>query len=134
MTASGALGTILTDAKGQTLYLFAADTSNVSTCNGQCAQYWPPLVTTGTPQAGGSAASSKLGTSKRKDGTTQVTYGGHPLYRYASDKKPGDTTGQGLDLSGGRWWVVGVDGAMITGGPGGGSASPSASAGYSRGY
>jgi predicted lipoprotein with Yx(FWY)xxD motif len=113
-TAKGALGTFLTDRQGRTLYLFAADTSTTSTCYQTCAQYWPPLLTTGAPTAGGQADATKLGTTKRTDGTLQVTYNGHPLYTFLSDKAPGDANGQGKNLSGALWWVVGPDGKAIT--------------------
>ena len=58
---------------------------------------------------------SLLGTTKRSDGTTEVTYDGHPLYRYAGDAKPGDTAGQGSDGFGALWWVVKPDGSAIEG-------------------
>lgn len=86
------LGTILVDGKGRTLYLFEADKSTTSTCNGGCATAWPPLLTSGSPSVGGSAKSGLLGTSKRSDGKTQVTYHGHPLYGYAETPRPATRT------------------------------------------
>jgi predicted lipoprotein with Yx(FWY)xxD motif len=112
---STSLGRILVDGRGMTLYLFERDKGPMSTCSGQCAQLWPPLTTDGAPQAGSGVAASKLGTSKRSDGTMQVTYNGHPLYGYVSDQQPGDTTGQGLDFFGGEWFVLSPKGDAVTG-------------------
>jgi predicted lipoprotein with Yx(FWY)xxD motif len=77
---------VLTNAKGLTLYSFAPDTASTSKCYGSCAAYWPPV--TGKPAAG-SGVTGKLGTIKRTDGSTQVTYNGHPLYTYVGDSGPG---------------------------------------------
>lgn len=118
MVRNGSVGAYLVDAAGRTLYLFAPDTTNKSTCNGPCATIWPPLTTTGAPQAGTGANASMLGTSARDDGTTQVTYNGHPLYYYVGDSSPGQTNGQGLNANGGLWWVVSPKGSAITGGSG----------------
>jgi predicted lipoprotein with Yx(FWY)xxD motif len=122
-TTKGSLGTFLVDAQGRTLYLFAADTSTTSTCYDACATYWPPALTSGKPTAGSGVDSSKLGTTTRKDGSLQVTYGGHPLYTFLKDKKSGDTTGQGSNNFNAKWWVVGTDGNAITAASGGGSSS-----------
>ncbi len=111
---TGAMGAHLTDAQGNTLYLFAADKSTDSTCYNACATYWPPLVTNGTPQVAGQAQLAMVGTTKRTDGTTQVTYAGHPLYYFKSDTTPGDAKGQGKNLSGGLWWIVAPGGKAIT--------------------
>jgi predicted lipoprotein with Yx(FWY)xxD motif len=113
-TGSGAPGTFLVDAKGRALYLWVADHGKTSTCSGACAQAWPPLITKDKPQASGSAKSSLLGTTKRSDGTLEVTYAGHPLYYYAGDSQPGQTNGQGSDGFGADWWVVGANGKAIT--------------------
>ncbi|OLC27275.1 MAG: hypothetical protein AUG06_04510 [Actinobacteria bacterium 13_1_20CM_2_65_11] len=107
------LGQILIDSAGMTVYLFVADTGSVSTCYTSCAQIWPPVATSGAPQAGTGATASLLGTSKRTDGKTQVTYAGHPLYYFVNDKKAGDTTGQGVNGFGGLWWVLSPSGAAI---------------------
>jgi len=114
MTKTGPLGTYLTTGQGNSLYLFAADKSSTSTCNGACAAAWPPLVTTGKPNAGAGVNASMLGTSQRSGGVTQVTYNGHPLYLYAADSAPGQTTGQGLNQFGALWWLVNPQGAAIT--------------------
>src|SRR5260370_23314841 len=91
------LGQILADGKGITVYLFVKDTGPSSTCYTSCAQVWPPVLTSGPPQAGTGATASLLGTTTRTDGKVEVTYAGHPLYYFVSDKKPGDATGQGID-------------------------------------
>jgi predicted lipoprotein with Yx(FWY)xxD motif len=111
---AGSLGTVLVDGDGRTLYLFEADKSTESTCKGGCATAWPPLLTSGKTSVGGSAQSKLLGTTKRSDGTTQVTYNGHPLYTYAGDAKPGDANGQALDQFGALWYVLDASGNKIT--------------------
>jgi predicted lipoprotein with Yx(FWY)xxD motif len=100
------LGKVIVDSKGFTLYLFKKDKGTTSSCYGPCAEFWPPLTTEGKPQAGEGAMASKLGTTQRKDGTTQVTYAGHPLYTYEEDKKPGDTKGNDLNIFGGQWYAL----------------------------
>ena len=104
-TTTSSLGTFLVDAKGRTLYLWNADKGSMSTCTGACAQAWPPLTTTGTPKASGAVKSSLLGTTKRSDGSREVTYAGHPLYTFADDTQPGQTTGEGSNGFGAPWWV-----------------------------
>jgi predicted lipoprotein with Yx(FWY)xxD motif len=111
--ANAKLGQILVDGNGRTLYLFEADKSSSSTCYGACATYWPPLLTSGTPIAGTGVMASLLGTTKRTDGTTEVTYGGHPLYYVVTDHNPGDATGQAVNNFGAAWFVVGTDGNKI---------------------
>jgi predicted lipoprotein with Yx(FWY)xxD motif len=111
--AHSKFGNILVDAKGRTLYLFAADKSTSSTCYGGCASLWPPLTVSGAPKAGAQIKGSLLGTTKRKDGKVEVTYGGHPLYYFVSDRKPGQTTGQGVNQFGGPWWVISAAGKEI---------------------
>lgn len=108
------LGTILVDGQGRTLYLFQRDTGPTSTCSGACIGNWPAVTTHGTPQATGGVTAGKLGVTKRGDGTTQVTYAGHPLYYYAGDAAAGDTNGQGLNAFGAAWYVVGTNGSAIT--------------------
>jgi predicted lipoprotein with Yx(FWY)xxD motif len=113
-TASGSLGTFLVDSSGRALYLWKADKSSMSTCNGACAQAWPPLTTKSKPKAGGGVKASLLGTSKRSDGTLEVTYAGHPLYYYAGDTGPGMTSGQANTGFGAYWFVVAPTGHAIT--------------------
>jgi predicted lipoprotein with Yx(FWY)xxD motif len=113
--AQTGLGKILVDSKGRTLYLFKHDSGKKSRCSGACAAAWPPLRASGKPTAGSGARASMLGTTKRSDGKPQVTYNGHPLYRFQGDKKPGDTNGQGINAFGGLWWAVSSSGKQITG-------------------
>jgi predicted lipoprotein with Yx(FWY)xxD motif len=111
---AGDLGKIIVDGRSRTLYLFEKDKNGKSSCSGACATNWPPLLTKGKPKASGSVKASKLGTTKRSDGTTQVTYGGHPLYTFLADKnKPGSTKGQELDAFGAEWYVVGTNGKKV---------------------
>lgn len=106
------LGAFLTDASGRSLYLFEADTAaaggrRASTCYDECAQAWPPLLVEGEPTAANPAVNKQLlGTVERRDGTTQVTYNGWPLYYFARDQKPGDTEGQDVEGFGGEWYLV----------------------------
>jgi predicted lipoprotein with Yx(FWY)xxD motif len=107
------LGRILVDSKGITLYDFVKDKGTTSVCYGACAALWPPLLTTGKPVAGPGVRASLLGTTRRKDGKLEVTYGGHPLYYFVTDRKPGQTTGQGVNQFGGPWWVLSAAGKEI---------------------
>jgi len=111
--AKSPVGRILVDSKGITLYDFVQDKGTTSTCYGACAALWPPLVTKGKPIAGPGVRASLLGATKRKDGKLEVTYGGHPLYYFVTDRKPGQTTGQGVDQFGGPWWVLSPRGKEI---------------------
>ena len=111
-----ALGRTLVDTKGRTLYLFEADKGTKSACDGACASIWPPLVTKGKPTAGAGLTASKLGTTKRADGTTALTYNGHPLYTYAGDTAAGQTSGQGLDDYGAEWYALSARGDKIDNG------------------
>ena len=113
-TRSVSLGKILVNGSSQTLYLFEKDKNGKSACSGACATNWPPLLTKGTPKGSGGVKSSLLGTTKRSDGTTQVTYNKHPLYRFKGDaNKVGATKGQELDAFGAEWYVVGTNGKKI---------------------
>ena len=111
--ADSNLGKILVDGKGRTLYLFQADKEATSTCDGACASAWPPLTTAGRPIAAPGVSASKLGTTERSDGTTAVTYNGHPLYTYAGDTTPGQTTGQGSNGFGAAWYALSAAGNGI---------------------
>ena len=117
------LGRVLVDAHGKTLYVWAHDKTSKSTCNGACAQYWPPLVTKGRPQAIAGANSKLLGTSRRGDGRMQVTYAGHPLYSFVQDTKAGQTNGESLTDFGGRWDPVSAAGKAVRKGASGASTS-----------
>ena len=107
------LGKILVDSRGRTLYLFKKDTGGRSRCSGSCAVNWPPLLATGRLAAGSGVTGSKLGTTRRSDGKTQVVYNRHPLYRFVGDTKPGNTNGQGLTAFGAVWVVVSPAGNEI---------------------
>jgi predicted lipoprotein with Yx(FWY)xxD motif len=102
----GDLGTVLVDSQGLTLYDFHKDKGSTSSCYGACAAAWPPLLTEGNPQAQGPANRSMLGTTKRKDGTIQVTYNGWPLYTYAGDQAPGEANGNDIDQFGAEWYAL----------------------------
>ena len=103
VSQNATLGSFLVDSKGMSLYLYSNDTPGTSTCSGDCATIWPPLLTNGSPVAGQGVDAAMLGTTQRADGTTQVTYNSWPLYYFASDHQPGDTTGEG---SGSVWYVI----------------------------
>jgi predicted lipoprotein with Yx(FWY)xxD motif len=107
------LGRVLVDSHGKTLYIWAHDKGAKSTCNGDCAEYWPPLLTHGKPVAASGARAALLGTSRRSDGRIQVTYAGHPLYYFVKDRKPGQTSGESLTGFGGRWDPVSAAGTAV---------------------
>jgi predicted lipoprotein with Yx(FWY)xxD motif len=108
-------GQILVDSSGRTLYLFAADKGSASVCYADCAAAWPPVLTTGAPQADTGVDPSLLGTATRTDGTAEVTYAGHPLYYFIADKKPGDATGEGVNGFGAPWYVLSASGMQVGG-------------------
>ncbi|MFG2626478.1 hypothetical protein [Streptomyces sp. NPDC048473] len=124
-SASSPLGTILVDGKGRTLYLWEADTTSESTCSGECAKEWPPLIVSGEPVAGKGVKAGLLGTTKRSDGSREVTYNGHPLYYFADDKKAGDTNGQKVNDAGAEWYVLDPSGNKVTGTAKSGTTQPS---------
>jgi predicted lipoprotein with Yx(FWY)xxD motif len=107
------LGVILTNGTGRAVYLFEKDTGNTSSCYGACAGAWPPVLTTGAPVAGSGVTASLLRTAKRTDGTTQVTYAGHPLYYFASDQQPGDISGEGSQAFGAGWDLIAPAGKKV---------------------
>jgi predicted lipoprotein with Yx(FWY)xxD motif len=108
------LGTILAAGpKKLTVYLFEADKNGQSACSAECAKFWPPVTTGGSPQASGAAMSADLGTITRSDGTKQVTYKGHPLYFFAKDKDDGDAYGQGTKAFGADWYVLKPSGSKV---------------------
>ena len=117
-----ALGKILVDSKGRTLYLFTKDSGTKSACVGMCATPWPPLLAHGTPKAGSGAKASLLGTTPRSGGASQVTYNGHPLYTFIKDTSRGDTNGEGVSAFGGSWFAVSPAGARVA--SGGSSPAP----------
>jgi predicted lipoprotein with Yx(FWY)xxD motif len=106
------LGTVLVDGEGMTVYEFTPDEGMTSVCYGECEAAWPPVVASGKLTAGEGAMSADLGTTKRKDGTEQVTYKGHPLYTFAGDKAPGEANGQELE---GTWFALDEGGSAVKG-------------------
>jgi predicted lipoprotein with Yx(FWY)xxD motif len=110
---STSLGKFVVGSQGRTLYLFEKDKGTTSSCYGACTSAWPPATTSASAQAGSGLNAGMLGTTTRRDGTRQVTYGGHPLYYYAGDAQSGQTSGQGLRQFGADWYVVGADGKKI---------------------
>jgi predicted lipoprotein with Yx(FWY)xxD motif len=111
--AHAKLGSYLADAKGRALYLFEADKGSSSACYSACASLWPPLTSAGAVTPGVGVDRASLGTTTRNDGTTEVTYHGHPLYYYAADTTKGSLTGQGLNQFGAKWYVVAPNGNKI---------------------
>jgi predicted lipoprotein with Yx(FWY)xxD motif len=106
-------GKTLVDGHGRSLYLFEADRANMSNCTTSCLTVWPALTSSkATPRAGGGAVAGKIGTIRSQAGR-QITYAGHPLYRYVGDHKPGDTNGQGLNQFGAKWYVLAPSGRKI---------------------
>jgi predicted lipoprotein with Yx(FWY)xxD motif len=128
-TTNNALGTLLVDSAGRTIYTFAMDTSGVSNCVGSCVTYWPPVVAASASPAAPAGVTATLGSLKRADGTLQLTINGLPAYTYAADPGPGATTGQGQNSNGGLWYVFSSAGSAITKAAPSGSASASKSAG-----
>jgi len=112
-TRTTALGKILVNAQGRSLYLFEKDKGSQSSCYSQCAKFWPPLLTTGKPIAAAGAKAGLLGTTKRTNGTVQVTYAGHPLYLFVEDKQAGQTKGEGSKAFGASWYVLMPSGKKI---------------------
>jgi predicted lipoprotein with Yx(FWY)xxD motif len=111
------LGKVLVDSRGRTLYLFTKDSRRKSACSGACAIAWPPLRATGKPTVSGGAKASLVGTTTRSNGKRQVTYDGHPLYRFVKDTKSGDTNGEGLTAFGGSWFAISPAGKRIASQP-----------------
>lgn len=124
---SGPIGTYVVDASGRSLYLFTKDSARKSACTGSCAKTWPPYLTSGKPSAGPGISRSKLGTIKRGNGSTQVTYNGHPLYRYAADRAKGQTRGHGVAST---WYLVTPAGKRLVKTAPPTTTTPSAPGGY----
>ena len=132
-TRSGPFGRYLVDGTGRTLYLFASDGANRSTCTGSCLTYWPPLTSTGKPSAVGGVLAGRLATFAGPAGSSWVSYAGHPLYYFALDKAAGDIKGQGSNNFGAKWWLVAPSGQPITAGGSSSAASSSSGGGYGGG-
>ena len=109
------LGAVLVNSQGRTLYVFMKDRQRHVTCTGSCAAYWPPLKWKGSskPTAASPAKSKLLGLDKDPAGGKVVTYNKWPLYTYVADSAPGQATGEGLNLSGGKWYVISASGKLI---------------------
>ena len=123
-TATIGGATVLTNAKGFTLYSFAPDTPTKSNCNGACAQNWPPVKGPATA----SGVKGTFGTIKRADGSVQATFDGHPLYTFVGDTAPGQAKGNGLNAAGGVWHEITTSGTAPAG------SSSSGSGGGGSGY
>ena len=123
-TATIGGATVLTSAKGFTLYSFAPDTPTKSNCNGTCAQNWPPVKGPATA----SGVTGTFGTIKRSDGSVQATFDGHPLYTFVGDTAPGQAKGNGLNAAGGLWHEITTSGTAPAG------SSSSGSGGGGNGY
>jgi predicted lipoprotein with Yx(FWY)xxD motif len=106
-------GRILFDGKGFVLYAFTRDPKGRSACSGACATAWPPFLVTGKVRAGAGARGRLIGTTRRAEGKTQVTYAGRPLYYYVGDREPGQILCQDIDEFGGTWLVARADGTLV---------------------
>ena len=112
-TAKTSLGRIIVKSNGHTLYLFGKDRNGKSACSGQCATFWPPLITSGKPRVNSGARAALIGTTKRADGRLQVTYNHHPVYTFVKDTKAGQTNGEGVNAFGGTWDAGSPAGAKV---------------------
>ena len=111
--------TLLTSAKGFTLYTFAPDTATKSACNGPCAASWPPVKPSG-------AVKGPYATIKRSNGSKQLTFHGRPLYTFTGDTSPGQVSGNGVNAFGGLWHDAPATGAKAPAG----NSSPGSGGGY----
>ena len=127
------LGTILVDSKGRTLYEFGHDLKNKSRCSGACASNWPPAASQAKPTVAKGIKKSKLKVIKRSDGSRQLSYNGHPLYRFVADSGPGSTSGENITAFGGTWDVLSKSGTVVTHAPAP-SQSPSPAPSNPYGY
>jgi len=107
------LGLILVNSRGHTLYMFAKDRNGKSACSGSCAKFWPPSLQRGKPIAGSGVKASLLGTTRRSNGSKQLTYNKHPLYSFALDTQAGQTKGEGNLAFGAKWYAVSAKGRAV---------------------
>jgi len=128
--SSTGIGQILVNSQGRTLYLFKADQGIKSACTHACAGAWPPLLVTGKSTAGQGINPSLVGTATRPEGTTQLTYNGHPLYLFAQDQKAGETNGQGVSAFGAAWFALNSAGSQVTAQPSSSSTGGGGGLGY----
>ena len=112
-TSDSQFGQVLFDGDDQAIYYFDKESGSKSECYGECAVAWPPVLTEGDPQAGAGAQAGLLGTTQRNDGTTQVTYDGHPLYYYIDDPK-GEVDCHNVNEFGGLWLAVQGNGQPVS--------------------
>ena len=118
------LGPILVSSKGRTLYLFGKDRNGKSACAGQCAKFWPPLISRGKPSVGSGLKASLVGRTRRSNGAMQVTYAKHPLYRFSQDTGAGQTHGQRVSAFGAKWYAVSAKGKAVVKAPTGTTTTP----------
>lgn len=104
-TGDSEFGTMLFNEDNQAIYIWEVEESTEAECYGDCAEAWPPVLTDGAPRADGSVNRELLGTTERTDGSTQVTYNGHPLYYYAHEEA-GEVKCHNISTHGGLWWVI----------------------------
>jgi predicted lipoprotein with Yx(FWY)xxD motif len=134
-----ALGSVLVDSRGRTLYLFEKDRNGLSMCSSACTAYWPPLTSHVAPRAGSGVHKQLLTLGKAHNGVRQVLYAGHPLYTFVGDTHAGQTSGEGLTNFGAGWYAIAASGLKVdksdsaSGGSGSGSGSGSGG-GYGSGY
>jgi predicted lipoprotein with Yx(FWY)xxD motif len=107
------LGMILVNSSGHTLYLFGKDKNGKSACSGSCAKFWPPLLRHGKTTHGSGVKASMIGTTRRSNGSLQLTYNKHPLYTFALDKQAGQTKGEGNLAFGAKWYAVSAKGTAV---------------------
>jgi predicted lipoprotein with Yx(FWY)xxD motif len=124
------IGQILVNSQGRTLYLFKADQGKNSACTGACAGAWPPVLVKGKPTLGKGINASLVSTTERPEGTTQLTYNGHPLYLFAQDQKAGETKGQGVSAFGAAWFALNSAGNQVSAQPSSSSTSGGGGGGY----
>lgn len=105
-------GTMLFDEKGQAIYIWELEETAKAECYGDCAELWPPVITKGSPKATGEVQNELLSTTNRSDGSTQVTYNGHPLYYYAHEGV-GEVECHNIATHGGLWWVIQPNGVRV---------------------
>jgi predicted lipoprotein with Yx(FWY)xxD motif len=125
-----AIGQILVNSQGRTLYLFKADQGTKSACTGACAGAWPPLLVKGKPTLGKGINASLVGTATRPEGATQLTYNGRPLYLFAQDQKAGETNGQGVTAFGAAWFALNSAGNQVSAQPSRSSTGGGGGPGY----
>ena len=130
--ASTSLWEVLVDGQGRTVYMLTADSSNHSSCSGECLEYWPPVAGPGSGMVPAiSGISAKLGVTKATDGKSMLTANGWPLYTFEGDDSPGDVSGQGVKNFGGTWYVLSPAGEPIKSAP---SSSDTGGGGGYGGY